>query len=138
VALKHSLDKFSDAIGGYPVEIETDCQALRDTIINNKMNATHARWLDGIMGHHIVDCHHCPRKQNQAADGLSCQFTDAPKHKGDGHEWTVDLGWVANTGLAHDIWTTQLDEAQSSLYARFSAEPIFLEVIDAMYNVDQG
>jgi hypothetical protein len=27
-ALKYSLDKFSDVIGGYPVEIETDCQAL--------------------------------------------------------------------------------------------------------------
>ena len=26
-ALKHSLDKFSDIIWGYPIEIETDCQA---------------------------------------------------------------------------------------------------------------
>ena len=25
-ALKHSLDKFSDIIWGYPVELETDCQ----------------------------------------------------------------------------------------------------------------
>ena len=29
-ALKHSLDKFSNIIWGYPVEIKTDCQALRD------------------------------------------------------------------------------------------------------------
>ena len=137
-ALKHSLDKFSDVIGGYPVEIETDCQALRDTIINNKLNATHARWLDGIMGHHIVDCRHRPGKQNQAADGLSRQFTDTPRCKGDGHEWTVDPAWAANTGLVHDIWTTQLDETQSLLRTRFASEPIFLEVIDAMYNIDQG
>ena len=137
-ALKHSLDKFSAVIGGYPVEIETDCQALRDTIINNKLNATHARWLDGIMGHHIVDCRHRPGKQNQAADGLSRQFTDTPRRKGDGHEWTVDPAWAANTGLVHDIWTTQLDEAQSLLHTRFASKPIFLEVIDAMYNVDHG
>src|ERR1700676_1957287 len=89
-ALKHSLDKFSAVIGGYPVKIETDCQALRDTIINNKLNATHARWLDGIMGHHIVDCRHRLGKQNQVADGLSCQFMDTPRIKGDGHDWTVD------------------------------------------------
>jgi len=50
----------------------------------------------------------------------------------------VDLAWAANTGLVHDIWTTQLDEAQSSLRARFASEPIFLEVIEAMYNVDHG
>ena len=53
--LKFSLDKFSDTIAGYPVEIEMDCQALRDTISNNKLNATHTRWLDGIMGHNIID-----------------------------------------------------------------------------------
>ena len=48
-ALKYSLDKFSDMICGYPVEIETDCQAFHDTIINNKLNSTHTCWLDGIM-----------------------------------------------------------------------------------------
>jgi RNase H-like domain found in reverse transcriptase/Reverse transcriptase (RNA-dependent DNA polymerase) len=41
-ALKYSLDKFSNIICGYPVEIEMDCQALHDTIINNKLNSTHA------------------------------------------------------------------------------------------------
>lgn len=54
-ALKYSLDKFSDITCRHPIEIETDCQALRDTIINNKLNSTHARWLDGIMGYHIID-----------------------------------------------------------------------------------
>ena len=137
-ALKYSLDKFSDVIGGYPVEIETDCQALRDTIINNKLNATHARWLDGIMGHHIVDCRHKPGRLNQAADGISRQFTDNPKRKGDGHEWTVDPSWAANTGLAYNIWSAQLDETQTNLRTRFANEPIFLEVIDAMHNIDHG
>ena len=33
-ALKHSLDKFSDIIWGYPIEIEMDCQALRDHLLS--------------------------------------------------------------------------------------------------------
>jgi len=137
-ALKFSLDKFSDVVGGYPVEIETDCKALRDTIINNKLNATHARWLDGIMGHHIIDCRHRPGHQNQAADGISRQFTDSPQMQGDGHDWTVDPGWEANMGLSYDIWTTQLDSEQTNLRERFANEPVFLDVIDAMNNVDHG
>ena len=36
-ALKFSLNKFSDTISGYPVEIETDCQAHWDAIINNNL-----------------------------------------------------------------------------------------------------
>jgi hypothetical protein len=31
-----------------------------------------------------------------------------------------------------------VDETQSLLRTRFASEPIFLEVIDAMYNIDQG
>ena len=137
-ALKFSLDKFSDVVGGYPVEIETDCKALRDTIINNKLNTTHARWLDGIMGHHIIDCRHRPGHQNQAADGISRQFTDSPQMQGDGHDWTVDPSWEANMGLSYDIWTTQLDSEQTNLQERFANEPVFLDVIDAMNNVDHG
>jgi hypothetical protein len=137
-ALKDSLDKFSDTINGFPVELETDCQALRDTIINNKSNSAHARWLDGIMGHHIIDCRHRPGRLNQAADGISRQFTDAPVVEGDGHEWSVDPDWASSVGLAYDIWTTQLDSTQIALRERFVNEPIFLDVIDAMYNLDHG
>lgn len=115
VALKFSLDKFSNVVAGYPIEIETDCKALRDTIVNNKLNATHARWLDGIMGHHIVDCRHRPGRENQAADGISRQFTDAPKTQNDGSEWTVNPGWEASLGLTYDIWSTQLDSEQTAL-----------------------
>jgi hypothetical protein len=43
-ALKFGLDKFSNIIWGFPVEIETDCQALRDVMMNDKLNATHSRW----------------------------------------------------------------------------------------------
>jgi hypothetical protein len=90
------------------------------------------------MGHHIVDCRHKPGHLNQAADGISHQFTDNPGRKGDGHEWTVNPSWAANTGLTDDIWPAQLDETQTNLRARFVNEPLFLEVIDAMHNIDHG
>ena len=114
-ALKFSLDKFSDTIAGYPVELETDCQALRDTIINNKLNSTHARWLEGIMGHNIVNIRHRPGRLNQAADGISRQFTDVPVVKGDGHEWVVDPEWTANAGLTYDIWSAEVNKITSSV-----------------------
>ena len=54
-ALKHSFDKFSDIINGYPVEVETDCQALRDVLMNDKLLATHARWCNSVLAHNIID-----------------------------------------------------------------------------------
>jgi len=44
VALKFGLDQSSDIIWGYPVEIETDCQALKDVLSNTQPSAMHARW----------------------------------------------------------------------------------------------
>lgn len=41
-ALKFALDKFSDTIWGFPVEIETDCSALRDVLGQETMNPAHA------------------------------------------------------------------------------------------------
>ena len=114
-ALRFSLNKFADTISGYPGELETDCQALRDTIINNNLNSTHAQWLDGIMGHNIVDVRHRPGWLNQAADGISHQFTKVVIQKGDGHEWTVDPGWTVNAGLVHDIWSAEIDDETSGL-----------------------
>ena len=41
-ALKFSLDKFADIVWGFPVKLETNCQALRDILLNNALHATHA------------------------------------------------------------------------------------------------
>jgi hypothetical protein len=54
-ALKFMLDKFSDIIWGFPVEIEMDCQALRDTLLSKKPSMVHAQWQDGILAHQIID-----------------------------------------------------------------------------------
>ena len=54
-ALKFTLDKFADIIWGSPVEIKTDCQALHDILLNDKLNATHTRWRDSIISYNITD-----------------------------------------------------------------------------------
>jgi len=41
--LKYSFDKFMDIVYGYPVEVETDCQALRDILLSDKLSATHTQ-----------------------------------------------------------------------------------------------
>jgi hypothetical protein len=42
-ALKFGLDKFSSIIWGFPIKIETDCSAMKDTLLNSNMNVAHAR-----------------------------------------------------------------------------------------------
>ena len=140
-ALKHSLDKFSDIIWGYPVEIETDCQALRDHLLNPALNTTHARWRDAVLAHNIVDVRHRPGRLNVVADGLSRKFVNTPKELGDGHEWTVSEDWEARTHLANDILiisTAPLAQEYVDLRTRFADEKVFLEVIDSMLELDKG
>jgi hypothetical protein len=40
-ALKFALDKFSDIIWGFPIEIEMDCQVLKDTLLSDKPSTVH-------------------------------------------------------------------------------------------------
>src|ERR1700678_752120 len=93
---KYSFDKFSDIVYGYPVEVETDCQALRDILMNDKLSATHARWRDGVLAHNIVDVRHIPGVTN-IADGLSCQYEGTPKVGNDGSEWDIDSDWESGS-----------------------------------------
>jgi hypothetical protein len=139
-ALKFALDKFSDTIWGFPVEIETDCQALRDHLINDKLSATHARWRDGILAHQIIDVRHVPGRINVVADGLSRAHEGLPNEDGDGSHWTVSEDWETSKGLTHDIFqiTSQTPPEVSQLQSRFKDEPLFLEVIEALLEIDQG
>ena len=54
-ALKFCMDKFADVRWGFPVKFQTDCHALRDMLLNDKLPAAHARWRDGVLAHQIVD-----------------------------------------------------------------------------------
>ena len=139
-ALKFGLDKFSDTIWGFPVEVETDCQALRDHLMNDKLSATHARWRDGILAHQIIDVRHVPGRINVVADGLSRASEGLPQDNDDGSQWTVSEDWEATAGLTHDIFFTtdpSLPEV-SQLRERFQNEPLFLEVVEAILGLDQG
>jgi hypothetical protein len=140
-ALKHSLDKFSDIIWGCPIEIETDCQALRDHLLSSNLNSTHARWRDAVLAYNIVDVRHRPGRLNVVADGLSRKYVNLPRVEGDGHEWTVSEDWEARTGLANDIFvmqTSQPDQVYAALRARFAQEKVFVEIIDSLLVVFRG
>ena len=139
-ALKFGLDKFSDIIWGFPVEVETDCQALRDHLMNDKLSATHARWRDGILAHQIIDVRHVPGRINVVADGLSRANEGLPNQQDDGSQWTVSEDWEATTGLTHDIFLTTDPTTHdvANLRNRFKDEPIFLEVVEALFELDQG
>ena len=139
-ALKFGLDKFANITWGFPIEIETDCQALRDHLLNDKLSATHARWRDGILAHQITDVRHVPGKLNVVADGLSRANEGTENESEDGSEWTVSEDWETNIGLTHDVFhtTEATTPATAKLRERFKDEPIFAEVIDAILELDQG
>ena len=101
--MKYLFNKFADIIYRYPVEVEMDCQALRDTLLSDKLSATHAHWRDGVLAHNIVDVRHIPGKIN-IADGVSRQYKGTDKTPGDGSEWTVTPDWEEITGLVHDLY----------------------------------
>ena len=139
-ALKFALDKFSDTIWGFPVEIETDCQALRDHLINDKLSATHARWREGILAHQIIDVRHVPGRINLVADGLSRANEGLPKEENDGSQWLVSEDWETSAGLTHDVFyiTDPSTPEVIQLRDRFKDEPVFLEVIEALLDLDHG
>ena len=53
--LKFAMDKLNNIIWGFPVEIETDCQALQHVLVSTKLNTTHTRWCDCVIAHQITD-----------------------------------------------------------------------------------
>ena len=53
--LKFALDDFNPMIYGAPIEIETDCQALWDMLLNKKQSSTHVWWEELIVSQNIVD-----------------------------------------------------------------------------------
>jgi len=134
VALKYSVNKFSDIMYGYPVEVETDCQALRDILLSDKLSATHARWRDGVLVHNIIDVRHIPGKIN-IADGVSRQYEGMEKIPGDGSEWMVTPDWEETTGLIHDLYHVAESQNMTTLKERFKEEPLYLDVIDAIISL---
>ena len=137
-ALKFRLDHFSDTIWGFPVEIEMDCIVLRDTLCSDKLSLVHARWRDGIAAHQIVDvCHH-PGKMNTAADALSRQLVGRERIEDDGSGWTVSEDWEETRGLVNDLFRVSEEATLTELQEQFKNEPLFLNVIGALCDLNQG
>jgi RNase H-like domain found in reverse transcriptase len=140
-ALKFALDKFSDTIWGFPVEIEMDCQALWDTLLSEKPSVVHARWRDGILAHQIVDVRHIPGKINIVADGLSRQWEGQPAVSEDGSTWTVNPDRDEQVGLTNDILLTlqgATGEQVATLRECLKDKHLFIEVIDAILGQDSA
>jgi hypothetical protein len=128
--LKFSFDKFSDILHGYPVEVKTNCQALRDTLMSDKLS----RWCDGVLAHNIIDVWHVPG----ISDGLSRQYEDTPKQDKDGSEWTVNPDWEQGEGLVFGINHVLIAPDIVALRDRFKDEPTLQQVVDALQGIKSG
>ena len=90
-ALKFALDDFDSMIYRSPIEIDTDCQALRDILLNKKQSLTHVGWEEYIVCRNIVDIRHCPGVTNVVADAISHKWSEArgPSCENDRADWSV-------------------------------------------------
>jgi hypothetical protein len=97
-----------------PVEVETDCQALWDILLSDKLNTTHARWQDRVLAYNIVDVCHIPGITN-TADSISRQYEGTPKGLGDGSEWTVSPDIDEITGIVQNLFQVENSTEAASL-----------------------
>lgn len=136
-ALKFGLDKFDGIIWGFPVEVETDCQALRDVLLSEDLNATHARWRDGVLSHQIVSVRHIPGRLNLVGDGLSRRDEGLPHETEDGSDWSVAPDWEEARGLQYDLFSVEAatSTTHTRLLERFTDERVFIEVINSLLGI---
>ena len=114
-ALKFCFDEFKPYVFGAPVEIETDCQALRDCLLKDKMNSHHSRWMESILSHNIIDIRHRPGIENPVADGLSRMWRNRKRSTTDGSSWSVLPDWEAMKGITNDVLSVASPNDTSAL-----------------------
>lgn len=102
-ALKYSPDEFAPYIYRSPIEIETNCQALRYCLIQEKISVHHSRQKESILTHNIIAIQHHPGVENPVADGLSCMWEDCPLSDTDGSYYTILADQEASKGIVNDI-----------------------------------
>lgn len=149
-ALKYSLDDFESYTYGSPIEIETDCQALRDCLLKEKISVHHSRWKESILSRNIIDIRHRPGVENPVADGLSRKWSDRRRSSVDGSEWSVLADWEATTGITRDIMgvtaegnynpgTTHNNHSQAhTLHAKFSDDIFFRPIVDYLLGLSSA
>jgi hypothetical protein len=108
--------------------------------MNDKLSATHTRWRESILAHQIIDVRHVPGCINLVADGLSRASKGLPHENGNGSQWTVSEGWESASGLTHNVFyiTDPTNPEVTHLCERFKDKQLFLEVIEAIFDLDQG
>lgn len=141
--MKFCLDKFSDILWGFLVKIKTDCQALQNLLLNDKLPSVYARWRDGILAHHIIDVRHIKGKNNPVGDGMSCKWAPGSERTTlDGSTWSVNPDWEEQMGLLHDIFvvTPAADSTDITdpLETHFATESLFQQVILMICNKDHA
>ncbi|QRW13699.1 Retrovirus-related Pol polyprotein from transposon opus [Ceratobasidium sp. AG-Ba] len=132
-ALKYALDEFDDMIFGQPIELETDCKALADLLGNQKLNSTHERWRESIIGRDIRAVRHLPGVQNTACDALSRVYEHRPEDEG-GHlrDTDVDPGWEANKGMVNDLYYLLNDDETAALLHRFADDSFYADILRSL------
>lgn len=137
VALKYCLDEFEDMTFGQPIILETDCQALRDMLKQERPSATHARWLDSILSHRIIDIVHRPGVENPVADALSRKWSkERPQTEGDGSQETVTPDWEDRARIENNIFAITTEKASQRVLNRFADDAYFADIAKFLADPD--
>src|SRR6266481_1777346 len=139
-ALKFALDKFDHLTYGSQIEIETDCQALCDVLLNKRQSTTHTRWEESITCRNIVDIQHWPGVSNVIADVISQKWLEArgPSTGKDGADWMVQPDWEAHKGIVNNIMHIGEAEAHAEIWECFKDDPWLSEVVEALTDSELG
>ena len=121
----------------YLVKVETDCQALRYVLMNDKLLATHARWRDIVLAHNIVDVRHIPGVTN-IADKISRQYENTLKSGDDSSSWDLNSDWESNAGLEYGINHISESISIPTQKLRFATTPLFWDVVNALEGIQSG
>lgn len=144
VALKYCTDEFAPYIYRAPMEIETNCQVLRDCLLKAKLSTHHGRWKELILAHNIVNIRHCLGVENPLADGLSRMWANRKCTDADGSSWSVLPDWEAQSGIKNNILSVQPTEdaprpqASSDIKERFTKYVFFEPVVRHLLGQNAG
>ena len=86
--------------------------------------------------YHIAAICHCSGKTNVAADALSCMWSGRERTSYNGSAWTVCEDWETSWGIVNDLFGVDLEQVTATLQSCFADEPLFLEVVDAILDLD--
>jgi transposase InsO family protein len=138
-ALKYSLDEFEPYIYGSPVEIETDCQALRDCLLQEKMSVHHSRWKESILARNIIAIRHRPGVENPVADGLSRMWDGHNRTSTDGSSWSVLPNWEATKGVVNDVLSiSYVPPSLHPLETQFAGDIFFEPIVKHLLGHEAG